>query len=204
MDARKFSKVIVIIGTLLLVVALAWWFIYARDATSDTNISMGRLIRCIWSTEGRCASLKQLAGNSGIAAYEPLVFWAGVVVTMIGLVIGRVAVGGDQESGRESTFMLVGRTIGWLFLALGVGFLCWAVIPVLQGGRFEPEVLGKVWASIDAESLGALGPAIQRHIDPDLYTSVILPILTTPAYIDCLVLGAVLALIFRRRRGRKQ
>jgi hypothetical protein len=100
--------------------------------------------------------------------------------------------------------MRIGRTIGWFFLALGVGFLCWAIIPVLRGDKFEPILLGALWKSIHAESLGALGPAVQRHIAPWLYTDVILPILVTPAYVDFLVFGAVLALIFHRRRGKAQ
>ena len=98
--------------------------------------------------------------------------------------------------------MRVGRFIAWLFLSIGVGFLAWAVIGYFQQGKFEPEPLGKVWFKIHAGSLQMLQPAVERHIAPWLWSDIIQPVLETPAYIDFLVLGAVLALIFRRRRGK--
>lgn len=106
------------------------------------------------------------------------------------------------DSSPEGDGMRVGRMFAWLFLALGVGFLCWAVIPLLQGRKFEPQSLGKVWFTIHADSLQLLQPAIERHIAPWLWIDVVQPILVTPAYVDFLVLGAVLALIFRRRQGK--
>jgi hypothetical protein len=100
--------------------------------------------------------------------------------------------------------MRVGRFFAWLFLALGIGFLCWALIPMLQGGKFDPDPLGKVWFTIHPGSLQILQPAIERHVAPWLWSDIVQPVLVTPAYVDFLVLGAVLALIFRRRRGRAQ
>ena len=52
---------------------------------------------------------------------------------------------------------------------------------------------------IDKMSEEELAPL--RHIDPDLYTGVILPILTTPAYVDFLVLrlcGSIVLLVRHR------
>ncbi len=99
--------------------------------------------------------------------------------------------------------MRVGRFIAWLLLSIGVGFLAWAVIGYFQAGKFEPELLGAVWEKLFPGSLNALEVGIQRHLDaPWLWTDIVLPVVTAPAYVDFLVLGAVLALLFRRRRGK--
>ncbi len=100
--------------------------------------------------------------------------------------------------------MRVGRFIAWLFLSLGVGFLGWAVIGYFQQGKFEPEALGKVWFTIHPDSIQLLQPAVERHLWPWLWSDIIQPVLEAPAYVDFLVLGAVLALIFRRRRGNRK
>ena len=74
------------------------------------------------------------------------------------------------------------RTIGWIFLLLGLvalGLDIWAWTE--RGGAFELRQLGLAWAELHRPSLLTLQPAIERHIHPDLYFAAVQPLLLLPA-----------------------
>ena len=103
------------------------------------------------------------------------------------------------------------RLIGWIFrllawacVAAGVGLLFYALLPMFRENQpFKPEPLGKIWSDVHQESLLLLQPAIERHIAPWLWSSIIQPILEAPAFVVFLIVGLILWFLTARRRDRK-
>jgi ABC-type phosphate transport system permease subunit len=98
--------------------------------------------------------------------------------------------------------MLVGRFLGWLFLALALvmlvrDFLTWA-----QSGHLAFITMGELWNRVSPSTLQLAQPAIQRHIAAWLWEPVIVSILLQPAAVVFGVPGAVLAWLFRARTRR--
>jgi len=95
------------------------------------------------------------------------------------------------------------RFLAWIFLILTIVavFLDWRAI--VEDGEFVLRPLGTLWTDIHSASLQTLQPAIERHVSPALWDSVVQPLLTSPA---ALVFGIpflifhVLAALFRRPR----
>jgi hypothetical protein len=99
--------------------------------------------------------------------------------------------------------MIVGRIVGWIFLLAAVAVFAWDVVAIVISGELAFTPLGKIWAAIDTTSLQLLQAGVQRHVAPWLWDYVIQPVLEAPAALDFFVLGAILALIFRRRRPKE-
>ena len=104
--------------------------------------------------------------------------------------------------------MIVGRTIGWIFLFVGLFVLGRDLILLgagydlfgwLQTRHSAPIVLGELWYAIHPASLQLLQPAIQRHINPALWDWVVQPMLLWWAWPIFAVPGVVLLTLFRRR-----
>ncbi|MCK6452212.1 MAG: hypothetical protein L6R19_15395 [Alphaproteobacteria bacterium] len=98
--------------------------------------------------------------------------------------------------------MRLGRVLGWLFLAVAVAVLAADLLAWQQSGGWRLAALGEVWAQLHRDSLLLAEPAIDRHVWPGLWQSVIVPILLAPAAPVFALAGLVLLLLCRRRRRR--
>jgi hypothetical protein len=59
------------------------------------------------------------------------------------------------------------------------------------------QSIAELWVSIDPNSLVGFGALIEKSVDPDLWTNVMLPLLTEPAWLAPLVPGVLLILAGR-------
>ena len=98
--------------------------------------------------------------------------------------------------------MIVGRVIGWLFLAAAAAALVWDVVLWVDAGAFPATALGQHWYDLDTASLGGLQVVIERYIWPPLWQPVSW-ILLRPTWLVFGIVGLALALVFRRRRRRR-
>ena len=98
--------------------------------------------------------------------------------------------------------MIVGRIIGWLFLAAAAAVLVWDVVLWVDAGAFPATVLGQHWYNLDRSSLGLFQVVIERYIWPPLWQPVAW-ILLRPTWLVFGILGLALVAIFRRRRRRR-
>jgi len=95
------------------------------------------------------------------------------------------------------------RFLAWVFLILTVVAVVFDWLALQEGDGFILRPLGELWASLHSASLQLLQPAIERHVSPALWESVVQPLLESPA---ALVFGIpflifhVLAAMFRRPR----
>ena len=99
--------------------------------------------------------------------------------------------------------MIAGRIAGWLFWALAFMVAGAEIVRSLEGGAWTPLVLGEAWFAIDRASLGLAQAGIQRHVHEALWDPVIVTLLLAPLWVYGAVLGSLLLLLFRRRRGRR-
>ena len=95
------------------------------------------------------------------------------------------------------------RFLAWIFLILTVVAVFYDWQAIGEAGQFILRPLGELWNEVHTASLQQLQPAIERHVSPDLWDSVVQPILTSPA---ALVFGVaflffhLLSALFRRPR----
>ena len=100
--------------------------------------------------------------------------------------------------------MVVGRIFAWIFLALALMALGAEVVRSLEAGSWEIMALGPLWFSIDPASLNVTQAVIQRYLLPEIWDPGIIAVLTWPTWVVFAIPGAILLLIFRRRRERKR
>ena len=94
---------------------------------------------------------------------------------------------------------MLGRVIGWLFLAAGLvagGIDLWASF---SEDKLILTPIGKHWFEIHAPSLNAAQAGIERHVWEPLWLDVIQPILEQPAVVVFCLVGLLLLIVCRRR-----
>ena len=99
--------------------------------------------------------------------------------------------------------MIAGRIVGRVFWALALMAAGAEIVRSLEGGAWTPLALGEAWFAIDRASLGLAQAGIQRHVHEALWDPVIVTLLLAPLWVYGAILGSLLLLLFRRRRGRR-
>ena len=95
--------------------------------------------------------------------------------------------------------MIVGRLLGWILLILGLAVLGRDVIGWLDTHRFEPEVLGQLWADLSRSSMVATEGLVRRFLSPKLWDPVISTLLGAWASLTLALLGLTLLLLAHPR-----
>ena len=102
--------------------------------------------------------------------------------------------------------MVVGRVIGWLFLAAAIATLGWDIADAFGEG-WDSTALGLLWFQNHSESPGLAQVVFQRFIPvigPWLWDPVIQTILLWPAWAVFGAPGIFLSVVFRRRRRTRR
>ncbi len=103
--------------------------------------------------------------------------------------------------------MVVGRVIGWLFLAAAIATLGWDLADAVGGGGWQSAALGSRWFQTHSTSLGFAQVIFQRFIPaigPWLWDPLIQTVLLWPAWAVFGAPGIVLSFFFRRRRRARR
>ena len=93
---------------------------------------------------------------------------------------------------RIATMRQVPVFLGLLLSGLGAIILCVDLFNSAMTAQFRLTDFGTLWHSIHTDSLQLLQPAIERHLDPVLWQSVVLHLLLTPSFIVFAVPGLIL------------
>ena len=97
---------------------------------------------------------------------------------------------------------MVGRALGWLFIALGLAVFARDAWVFLENGVVSMTAVGQLWFSIHAGSLNLVQAVVERYVHPMIWDPVIFSVLRLPAALLFVAIGLVLAIAFRRRRRR--
>jgi len=98
---------------------------------------------------------------------------------------------------------IAGVIVGLIF---AFGALIAAAIELIKWvreGTYEVVSLGQIWSSIDANSLVGLGALIEKDVSPGLWTDVVVPLLSLPAWLPLGLIGLGILLAARRRPRRR-
>jgi hypothetical protein len=87
MNSKKLANNLLILGIVLLIVAACWWVSFYGPITDKLGTSLMRAQSCLYSNGGMCAIATGLAQLAGDTPYNPVICWAGAVLTTIGAVL---------------------------------------------------------------------------------------------------------------------
>lgn len=107
-----------------------------------------------------------------------------------------------METTESAKSMIIGRLIGWVFLAAAAAVLVRDVMMWIDAGAFAFVTVGELWFTLHNPSLNLIQAVTQRYILPELWDPVIVTILLWPAVPVLAVLGVVFMWLFRRRRRK--
>ena len=88
--------------------------------------------------------------------------------------------------------MIVGIVVGWLFV---VGAAATYAV-------YQTAAVGEIWAGIHTNSLVGFGAVVEKSISPELWSEVLVPLLSQPAWLVLGAPGVVLAALFHWLRRR--
>lgn len=100
--------------------------------------------------------------------------------------------------------MIIGRLIGWAFIAIAFMVLGRDLLQFLNTGELQFILLGELWFKVFPEGLNLTQAIVQRYLFPSLWDPVILTLLLWPAWLDFFVPGFVLIILFRKRKNRNK
>jgi hypothetical protein len=97
-DFRRLGNLLMVLGGVVLLVAVGWWFSFynslARDVGRATgggaDTSIMDALTCLYSSGGICSVVTGVSSLVGKTPYEPMLFWFGLAGLVLGLLI-RVA-----------------------------------------------------------------------------------------------------------------
>ena len=102
MDFKKLGNVLMLAGVAILFGAVIWWFYFysslSRDFTRVTGVTpdsgISDALSCLYSSSGLCNLVAAAAPIAGRTAYEPMLFWFGIAVLLLGVLVRYTAKSG--------------------------------------------------------------------------------------------------------------
>ncbi len=89
--------------------------------------------------------------------------------------------------------MIVGLIVGWTLVLGALAALA----------MYQFAAVGAIWADIHANSLVGFGAVVEKSISPELWSEVLVPLLSQPAWLVLGAPGAALAALFHWLRRRR-
>lgn len=74
-------------GSLLLAISALWWGVVYHFVSKQNGESMWASVECMASLSAECNFLRGMGWMRGINPYEPMLFWFGLGVLLIALVL---------------------------------------------------------------------------------------------------------------------
>ena len=95
MDFRKLGNIVIVLGVIAVAAACVWWYTFfssvvrevARVPGGSTQISVADAKSCLYSNSDFCGLISGAARMLGNTPYEPMLFWAGIVALVVGVVV---------------------------------------------------------------------------------------------------------------------
>ena len=103
-------------------------------------------------------------------------------------------------------FRKIGGVIGWALCLAALVALGAEAARYWSDGVYQSIPIAEPWSTIHANSLVGFGAFVEKSISPALWTDVIVPLLSLPAWLVLVVPGGLLVWFchLRRRRRRRR
>jgi hypothetical protein len=88
-STTRLSKTLLIIGVVMVVVAFLWWQAFFEVVAASiigerVDVFQYDFLKCLWAFGGDCAVLTDAASAMGVVTYEPVAFWFGAALALLG------------------------------------------------------------------------------------------------------------------------
>ncbi|MEH6584192.1 MAG: hypothetical protein V7754_19835 [Halioglobus sp.] len=87
MKTKTTLNIFVGLGALITAVSAAWWGLVYHFVSQQNGESMWSSVSCMYSLSAECNFLRAMAWLRGINAYEPMLFWIGISVLLVSLIV---------------------------------------------------------------------------------------------------------------------
>ncbi len=84
MTAKRLPPILMALGLLTLIGAVAWWAWFYTWLVAQLGGSLSEVTQCLVLSTDACATLAGVGAMAGQAAYSPLIFWAGIALLLAG------------------------------------------------------------------------------------------------------------------------
>lgn len=101
-------------------------------------------------------------------------------------------------------YVIIGRLIGWACIAIAFMVLGRDLLQFLNTGELQFILLGELWYNLFPEGLNLTQAIVQRYLLPSLWDPVILTFLLWPAWLEFLLPGLILIILFRKKKSRNR
>lgn len=87
MDLKKLANLLLVLGILLLLAAVAWWNHFYSPIMHDLNAPLSDALDCLYSSAGACSLASGITQLLGKTPYNPMLFLAGAGAFCAGLLL---------------------------------------------------------------------------------------------------------------------
>lgn len=87
MDLKKLADVLVFAGVVAIILALFWWESFYGPIMKQLGGDLSNAYTCIYSSGGWCGVTSGVAEMIGKTPYNPMLFQAGVVSLIAGIIM---------------------------------------------------------------------------------------------------------------------
>lgn len=84
---KSLSKLFMVVGAVALAGSLLWWHAFFSEVMEFLGASGGLPLECVYTIGGPCRLVAGAATALGASAYDPRLFWAGVGLLLVGVVL---------------------------------------------------------------------------------------------------------------------
>ena len=77
------------LGAVITAVSAVWWGLVYHFVSQQNGESMWGSVACMYSLSAECNFLRAMGWLRGINPYEPMLFWTGVTVLLMSLLLKR-------------------------------------------------------------------------------------------------------------------
>lgn len=87
MKTKKLLNIFTGLGVAIIALSAAWWGVVYHFVSAQNGESMWASLSCMTSLSADCNFLRAMGWLRGINPYEPLLFWIGVTVLLMSLLL---------------------------------------------------------------------------------------------------------------------
>ncbi len=87
MDVKKLGTSLILVGIVLLICAVYWWWTFYAPLAQKLDVDLSRASSCIYSNGGICSAVSGVAQLTGKTPYSPVLCWAGAIFAGLGILM---------------------------------------------------------------------------------------------------------------------
>jgi hypothetical protein len=87
MKIKTLSNIFIGVGALLTSLSALWWGVVYHFVSKMNNESMWDSLTCMGSLSAECNLLRAMGWMRGVNPYEPMLFWFGLTVLVMALLL---------------------------------------------------------------------------------------------------------------------